>query len=81
MTNLTAWLTTEGSALDQDNADVTVIGENGEIFGYFTTSIRHDGDAGEIEREAADRLYEIGFRKVGAWEAVVTGGVCPVEAL
>lgn len=82
-----AWLTTDPTCLDQDNADVVVLrdekdvapGEANEpLFSAVTSVPAKDGDHGDAIREAESLLADAGWRVTGDWEPVPTGCVAAV---
>lgn len=90
----TAWITTDTSCLDQDNADITVLrdeqlGADGDPNGwsstgdpvhYATTSINaRTGDHDDIVAEAKALLAAAEWDVTGTWEAVPTGYTATVE--
>lgn len=77
-----AWLTTDPTCLDQDNADVVVLrdekdvapGETNEpLFSAVTSVPAKDGDHDDAIREAESLLADAGWRVTGDWEPVPTG--------
>ncbi|HEU4673175.1 MAG TPA: hypothetical protein VFS32_09775 [Candidatus Limnocylindrales bacterium] len=84
-----AWLTTDPTCLDQDNADVVVLrdekdvapGEANEpLFSAVTSVDAADGDHGDAIREAESLLADAGWRVTGDWEPVPTGYIAAVAA-
>lgn len=90
-THFTAWLTTDTSALDQPNIDITVLedeelGNKGwtskggpALFTTATNIPAEDGDHDKAQAEADDLLSEAGWNTVGSWDAVDTGYIITVE--
>lgn len=92
--HFTAWLTTDASCLEGDFCDVVVLADeeisedNGKpawssvgtpVFRAETT-VRHDADTYEgAEKQARELLEAAGWRVVGKWEGVPTGGTITVE--